>query len=201
MAQLGGSLADGTEVGDMASKREARLKAYLDKARAEIGSLEQAGVVLAGNAFSAVLFAKGEPNDAEQADPELLLSGTDGKALRASLSALGYPPEAWAALLTRGRSGEPLKADLVRLAVATLDPDTLVACDETAADALREAYADDLCHLDAFDEAVLAPGVVARVRGMRVMNLGGFEAALADDHAKQVMWARLKRLPPLGEPY
>ena len=48
---------------------------------------------------------------------------------------------------------------------------------------------------------MLAPGAVARVRGMRVLNLGGFADALADPHEKQVMWARLKKIPPLGEPF
>ena len=51
------------------------------------------------------------------------------------------------------------------------------------------------------DAAMLAPGAVARVRGMRVINLGGFSDALADPHEKQVMWARLKKIPPLGEPF
>lgn len=185
----------------MPSEREDRREAYLDKARTEVRALEDGGVVLAGNAFSPVLFAKGEPNDAEAADPTRLLSGADGKALRASLAALGYPPEAWAALLTRKADGSALPPETLRLAVTTLDPDTVVACDETAADALREAYADDLWLLESFEEAMLAPGAVARVRGMRVMNLGGFEAALSDAYQKQVMWARLKLLPPLGEPY
>ena len=45
------------------------------------------------------------------------------------------------------------------------------------------------------------PGVLARILGMRVLNLGGFEASLNDPKAKQLMWARLKLLPPLGEPY
>lgn len=185
----------------MVSQRTDRRQAYLDMARKELSELERRGVVMAGNAFSSVLFAKGEPNEAEAKDPSTLLAGADGKALRASIAALGYPPEGWAALLTRHSDGTALSADLVRLSVSTLDPDTLIACDETAADALREAYADELCQLEAFDQAVLAPGVVVRVRGMRVLNLGGFEAALADAHQKQVMWARLKRLPPLGEPY
>ena len=73
-------------------------------------------------------------------------------------------------------------------------------CDEAAAAAVREAYADELAALPDFAEAMLAPGVVALVLGMRVLNLGGFEAALADKRQKQVMWARLKRVPPLGEP-
>jgi hypothetical protein len=42
---------------------------------------------------------------------------------------------------------------------------------------------------------------VAPILGMRVMNLGGFSAALSDPRKKQLMWARLKQLPPLGEPY
>jgi len=36
---------------------------------------------------------------------------------------------------------------------------------------------------------------------MRVMDLGGFEAALADPKKKQIAWAYLKKIPPLGEPY
>ena len=48
---------------------------------------------------------------------------------------------------------------------------------------------------------MLAPGEVADVLGMRVLALGGFAAALADRDAKQVMWRRLKSVPPLGEPY
>ena len=66
---------------------------------------------------------------------------------------------------------------------------------------LREAYADELVALESLQEALLAPGAVARVLGMRVLNLGGFAAALGDSHEKQVMWARLKRIPPLGEPF
>ena len=34
---------------------------YLDKARAELGDLAQAGVIMTGNAFSHVLLVKGEP--------------------------------------------------------------------------------------------------------------------------------------------
>lgn len=185
----------------MASRQKSTEQVYLDKVRTELDELENRGVVLAGNAFPSVLFVKGEPNEAERSDSDRLLAGADGKALRASLAALGYPPERWAALLSCGVDGGGLDVETLRLAVATLDPDTLVACDETAADGLRAAYADDLAQLASLDAAMLVPGVVARVRGMRVMNLGGFEAALGDAHQKQVMWARLKRLPCLGEPY
>ena len=183
----------------MASERDARRRAYLDKAAAEIDALAARGVVMGGNAFSSVLLVKGELTQAER-DGEPAFSGADGTALRASLAKLGYAPEDWEWLLSVDAGGEPLDAGLVREAVCALDPATVIACDEAAASALREAYADELAALDALEEAMLVPGALARVLGMRVMNLGGFAAALGDPHEKQVMWARLKRLPPLGEP-
>ena len=184
----------------MASERDARRRAYLDKAAAETDSLAARGVRMGGNAFSAVLLVKGELSEAEKGG-EPPLSGADGKALRASLDRLGYAPEDWEWLLTVDGEGEPLDADLLREAVCALDPPTLVCCDEAAANLLREAYADDLAALDSLEEAMLVPGTVAHVCGMRVLNLGGFEAALADAREKQVMWARLKKIPPLGEPF
>ena len=48
---------------------------------------------------------------------------------------------------------------------------------------------------------MLEAGLVVDVLGMRVLNLGGFAAALGEEAQKQLMWARLKQLPPLGEPY
>lgn len=180
----------------------ARKKAYVGKARYEVEALERQGVVMSGNAFAQVLFVKGQLDAGELDDGGMnLLAGADGKALRASLAALGYEPQDWAALSAMNAAGDLLEPSVLRLAVTTLSPTTLVACDETAAHAMREAYADELVAIENFDAAMLKPGVVAFVRGMRVMNLGGFEAALADQHQKQVMWARLKKLPPLGEPY
>lgn len=186
--------------GLMASERDARRRAYLDKAAAEIDALAARGALMGGNAFSSVLLVKGELTDAEKGG-EAPFSGADGTALRASLDRLGYPPEDWAWLLSVDAEGTPLDAALMREAVCALDPAMLVCCDEAAADAVREAYADDLAVIERFEEALLAPGVVARVCGMRVLNLGGFAAALADPHDKQVMWARLKQIPPLGEPF
>lgn len=184
----------------MASERDARRRVYVDKAATELEGLAARGVRMGGNAFSAVLLAKGELSDAEKGG-EPGFGGEDGTALRASLARLGYAPEDWATLLTVGDDGAPLEPALVREAVCALDPATLVCCDEAAADAVREAYADDLAVIERFEEALLAPGVVARVCGMRVLNLGGFAAALGDAHEKQVMWARLKQIPPLGEPF
>ena len=185
---------------EMPSERDARRRACLDKTAAELDALEARGAVMGGYAFSAVLLVKGELSEAERGGDEPL-SGADGKALRASLERLGYEPEDWGWLLATDAGGDPLDAALFSEAVCALDPATLVLCDGAAADLAREAYADDLADLERLEEAMLSPGEVAHVRGMRLLALGGFEAALADAHEKQVMWARLKRIPPLGEPF
>lgn len=184
----------------MASEREARRRAYLDKTAAETDGLAARGAIFGGNAFSEVLLVKGELSEAEKGG-EPPLSGADGKALRASLDRLGYAPEDWEWALAVDADGSPLDASLFRETVCTLDPATLVCCDEAAANLAREAYADELALLDRLEEAMLLPGEIAQILGMRVLNLGGFEAALGDAHEKQVMWARLKKIAPLGEPF
>ena len=186
----------------MASERDLRRKAYVEKTTVELTGLAKRGVVMGGNAFSPILFAKGELTEEEAAGSAEPFSGDDGIALRASLSALCYQPQDWETLLVCDASGEkPLEPALLREALCALDPATLVCCDEASADAVRESYADDLAELADLDQALLAPGVVAHACGMRVLNLGGFAAALGDVRQKQLMWARLKQLPPLGEPY
>ena len=184
----------------MPSERDARRRAWVDKATAGLEALAARGVRMGGNAFSSVLLAKGELSDAEK-NGGAGFDGEDGSALRASLSRLGYAPEDWATLLTVDDVGAALDAQTMREVVTALDPATLVCCDEVSANAVREAYADDLAVVERLEEALLTPGVVAHVCGMRVLNLGGFAAALSDAHAKQVMWARLKLISPLGEPF
>jgi hypothetical protein len=184
----------------MSSERDARRRACLDKAAAEVDSLAARGVITAGNAFSSVLLAKGQMTDAEKSGAAPF-GGADGDALRASLKALGYAPEDAAYLLTCDLSGAALDAGLLREAICVIDPATLVLCDDAAVDAVREAYADDLTILEDFNEAMLMPGYVVAVCGMRVLNLGGFASALEDKQQKQLMWARLKLIPPLAEPY
>ena len=184
----------------MASEREARRRAYLDKTAAETDGLAARGAIFGGNAFSEVLLVKGELAEAER-NGGPAFSGADGTALRASLDRLGYAPEDWEWALTVDADGEPLDASLFRETVCALDPATLVCCDEAAANLAREAYADELALLDRLEEAMLLPGEIAQILGMRVLNLGGFEAALGDAHEKQVMWARLKKIAPLGEPF
>lgn len=165
---------------------------YANKTRAELAELADQGVITAGNAFASVLLIKGVPNEGEsQGDP--LLGGTDGKALRAALSALGYAPEDWCALACWLRDGGFLSPEQLRYAFAVLDPATVILCDDAASALVRDAFVDDVFGLE--------EGKVRVVRGMRMLSLGGFEDALAAMPTKQIMWARLKQVPPLGEPY
>ncbi len=186
----------------MATDRDIRKTAYVNKVAAEVAQLENEGVVLAGNAFSSVCFLKGDLS-AEELSGAALLSGRDGDALRASLvaPALGYEPEDWCAAATVRRDGSMLDDRLLRQVVATLDPATLIICDNSAAHAVREAYPDELASLPSIQAAELLPGYVVYLMGMRVMNLGGFAASLDDPKKKQLMWAYLKQLSPLAEPY
>lgn len=176
------------------ARQEDRHDAFLAKARAEVSSLADEGVVSSGNAFSGVLIVKAQESG-------VLLSGEDGTALRAALGALGYAPEDWAAVSTISDKGGPLASGLLRRAVVTLDPNTVVICDNAAAASMRDAFSEELCTLDDFDAAMLAPGVVVRVLGMRLPNLGGFEESLGDAREKQLRWHWLKQLRPLGEPF
>ena len=184
----------------MPSDREQRRQAYLEKTRSEVASLAERGVRMGGNAFSPVLLAKGELTADEAAGAEPF-SGADGAALKASLKALGYAPEDWETLVATDADGAPLSPDLMREVVATLDPATLVCCDEVATQAVRDAYAEELSSLEDLNEALLPAGMVAHVCGMRFLNLGGFAASLSDPAQKQVMWRWLKQIPPLAEPY
>ena len=87
-----------------------------------------------------------------------------------------------------------------REALETLDPEAVLLLDNSAADVMRETYADMLVAIDDFDTAMLKPGLVAHVQGRRVLALDGFEAALTDKAAKQRMWAYIKQLTPAAAP-
>lgn len=165
--------------------------------RSRVDDLVREGAVMAGNAFAPVLFVQGS----FEAPGDELLAGRVGTALRASLERLGYDPQDWCAVSVIADDGTPLRSDMLELAVVSLDPDTIIAIDEVAAAALREAFAADFAALPDLNQAMFVPGALVRVRGMRVLNLGNFAEALNDDHEKQVAWARLKLVPKLASPY
>ena len=177
-----------------------RRKAYLAKTQAELASLAERGVVMSGNTFSSLLLVKGDLSPEERAGGELL-AGADGRALRQAFAALGYAPENWTALSVLHADGSVMPLELFREAVAALGPTTLVVLDEVAADVVRSAYVNQLVEVEELDAALLKAGLVVRVLGMRVLNLGDFAKSLEDPQRKQWAWACLKRIPPLGEPY
>lgn len=183
-------------------------KAALEATRQELDSLCARGVRMEGNAFSPIVLIKGDLNEEERAGGALL-GGADGTALRASCTAIGYAPEDFCALAAvAGEGDDPaltlgatLATEVFREALEALDPEAVLLLDATAADLMRETYADALVAIDDFDTAMLKPGLVAHVLGRRVLALDGFEAALGDKREKQRMWAYIKQIGPVGAPY
>ncbi|MDY2788415.1 MAG: hypothetical protein SOU05_03290 [Atopobium sp.] len=182
----------------MSNSRETRRAAYVSKACAEFEALAERGVYMSGNAAASVVLLKGELT---AADATQLFSGPDGVALRAALEQLGYAPQSWGGLASCTVGGIPLNPAILREALCAFDPDTIIVCDEASAQVFREAYADELTALPDITQAMLDRGVVALLLGMRVLNLGGFEASLSDKASKLKMWHALKQLPALGEPF
>ncbi len=181
----------------MAGEERELAALYLRRARADLDELAAEGFLLAGNGFPSVLLLKGEPGPAELAGGTLL-SGPDGAALQAALGRLGYADDAWAACsaflgpLGGGSTGPlPASPESLAWAVEVFDPELVIALDAASSELLAQAWGG---------AAPFEPGAVTRVRGRRVLALGGFEASLADPKAKRVSWARLKQVPPLRSP-
>ena len=164
----------------MPSERSMRKEAYMAKTTHEFGDFAAQGVCMAGNAFASVLLVKGQ-EDFEEAE----------------LSA----PEAWATLLTTTKTGDPINPQLVRQAISAFSPDTVLMVNDAAVTSVREAYADELGQLTTDAEKTFSPRVLVRVCGMRMVNLDNFAGALEDPRQKQLRWAAIKQVPPLGEPY
>lgn len=175
----------------MPSERSMRKEAYMAKTTHEFGDFAAQGVCMAGNAFASVLLVKGQEDFEE----------TELSALKASLEHLGYAPEAWATLLTTTKTGDPINPQLVRQAISAFSPDTVLMVNDAAVTSVREAYTDELGQLTTDAEKNFSPRVLVRVCGMRMVNLDNFAGALEDPRQKQMRWAAIKQVPPLGEPY
>ena len=175
----------------MPSERSMRKEAYMAKTTHEFGDFAAQGVCMAGNAFASVLLVKGQEDFGEE---EL-------SALKASLEHLGYAPEAWATLLTTTKTGDPINPELVRQAISAFSPDTVLLVNDAAVASVREAYAEELEQLKTDAEKTFSPRVLVRVCGMRMVNLDNFAGALEDPRQKQLRWAAIKQVLPLGEPY
>ena len=181
----------------MPTSQSQKKEAIAQATEQELASLADRGVRIAGNACSPIVLVKGDLDEAE----------CSGGALRKALGAIGYAPEDFCVLASVAgagdgavAAGEALTCDLFREALETLDPEAVLLLDNSAADVMRETYADMLVAIDDFDTAMLKPGLVAHVQGRRVLALDGFEAALTDKAAKQRMWAYIKQLTPAAAP-
>lgn len=169
--------------------------AYLAAVRERVDTLAQAGVQAQGNGFSSLVVLTASMGSAQG-----LLAPDVTNALQAAFTRLRYPPEDWCVLSTRRADDDPLDVALLRQALMTLDPATVVVVDPRAAEDLRCAYARELEEQDP-SLTPFAPGTLVRLLGMRVLNVGDFGAALASSDSKQRAWAWLKRVPALGDPY
>ena len=103
----------------MASERDARRRAYVDKAATELEGLAARGVRMGGNAFSAVLLAKGELSDAEKLDfivdtAELCSCRRRIRQIRAALSSSSRPDEESQALFREATELQRRVNELVR---------------------------------------------------------------------------------------
>lgn len=180
-------------------------QAHIDAAQIEFSFLAQKGVRIEGNVFSSLLFIKGTSTSGEGTSSKLM-DGIEAKALRAAFGALGWPPEDECVLSTLGEFGDSnhsilLDPELFRIAVETIDAEAIVLLDDTAVEAMQLAYAEELSSIEDFNVAMLSVGSIAHVLGRRILALQGFADCLNNSDAKQVMWAYIKKLPPLSEPY
>ena len=186
----------------MPTSHSQKKEAIAQATEQELASRAGRGVRIAGNACSPIVLVKGDLDEAECSGGELA-AGADGAALRKALGAIGYAPEDFCVLASVAGAGNGAVAAgeaLFREALETLDPEAVLLLDNSAADVMRETYADMLVAIDDFDTAMLKPGLVAHVQGRRVLALDGFEAALTDKAAKQRMWAYIKQLTPAAAP-
>ena len=178
----------------MSTSQSQKKEAIAQAAEQELTSLAVRGVRIVGNACSPIVLVKGDLDEAERSGGELA-------------GAIGYAPEDFCVLASVAGAGdgavavgETLPCELFREALEALDPEAVLLLDNSAADVMRETYADMLVAIDDFDTAMLKPGLVAHVQGRRVLALDGFEAALTDKAAKQRMWAYIKQLTPAVAP-
>jgi hypothetical protein len=160
---------------------------YREKAAAEIAMAEKLvpGAALVrgqGDALADVLLVKGEPGSGDL-KKRRALAGDDGAAIGKALDALGLAPARYA-VCTRIGTAKSKRLARLRLLAEAIDPRTVVLLD-------REASEDFAA---AFGVEMPVPGQLVRVLGRDVVAVDGFEAALADEARKRLVWAQLRAL-------
>ncbi len=173
---------------------------YMSKMKEQVQILLDQGLLATGNSLGSVLILKGDLTFADIHSG--LLSGNDGVAFKNALTheKLGYSPDAWCAIGTKTADGKEFYPIQLREAIIALDAQTIIICDQPAQDAFRNAFADELADLPNLLDALLAPGQVVNVLGMRVLYLDGFEKCLTSEDQKRQRWEWLKLIPALKQP-
>lgn len=160
---------------------------FREKARAEVDAAERlvsgADVVRGqGDLLADVLLVKGDPGPADTAKKRAL-AGEDGVAIGRALDALGMSRARYAMCTRVGAAGKKRLAR-VRLLAEAIDPRIVILLDVQAAEDFAAAFG-----LEA-----PSPGVVTRMLGRDVLAVDGFEASLADEKRKRVVWTQLRAL-------
>lgn len=135
-----------------------------------------------------ILIVKTRPGSAENSGAPAF-SGTDGDATGKALAALGYGADevAWLYL----GACERIDAVSLRMAVESVDPESLLALDDESLLALCGSLGV---------EAPVA-GSVLWAQGRRIVGVGGFEEMLTSPQGKQLAWSRMKLVSPEGPVY
>lgn len=194
--------------------------ALIAKSNAEFKRLEQKGFCMSGNGFGEIV-ALTSVITANQGTRKTLLSTTAQDALEKALVRLGYPPHCWATVgipcpvhttsqsnathaatsaLQASQSSQILhKTDeelysTIRETCAVFSAHTILLCTKEATEMMRGVYAVELAALTNINVALLAPGTLASVCGMRVLNVGDLEDAFTSTTKKQRLWSWLKHL-------
>lgn len=144
---------------------------------------------LHGNRFGSVVAIKGIPGEAEAKGKPFF--GADAEALERALTTLGWGSNNWCGVAINLPQKGSLSAQDLRLLIETIDPLAILALDEKAQAALKDAYGAELM------PQIPKPGTKAKLLGRTLVFINGFEAALAstdDKEAKQRVWKQLKAL-------
>jgi len=151
---------------------------------------------LTGNLLTTLIAIKGVLGPAELAG-NAPFSGPDGLALDKAFGRLdwgygSFDTRVWLGVVLSLPHHPVLTAKELRLICEVVDPLAIVALDDTAHNLLSAAFVST-------EEGFLAdftPGAQTWVLGRHLVSVRGFEAALADEAAKQRAWAQLKRCTP-----
>ena len=160
----------------------------LAKALAEVDSAESilgGGTPSHGDLTAQTMLVKGAAGPAEEAGGPAL-SGEDGVAVRKAIAALGLQDDRLYSTMSRPVVDCTPDAVVARLRalVVAVDPEIIIALDETASSDLKIA-------LELPD---LKSGDLQMWHGVVVLSVEGFERSLGDAGLKRRVWSQMQAL-------